>query len=87
VLWWSKLEMLVGLAGIGAAVVWTSQPDRPMPWASGVLIALGGYLALAGHRSHLYDSMTRQTAATCARSEQERRSSPAERSPGRSCEP
>ena len=51
-------------------------PPAPKPWAPAPastlrtevaaalgagLLALGGYLALAGHRSHLYDAMRRQT--------------------------
>ena len=58
---WAKVEILLGLAtaaaggrlliGEGLQVI-----------AGGGLIVLGGYLALAGHRSHMYLSQNRQTA-------------------------
>jgi hypothetical protein len=61
---WSKLEILLGLFAMRLAF--------SLPWqgvtalaVSAALFVLGGYLALAGHRSHLYDAMTR-TAATRA---------------------
>jgi hypothetical protein len=66
VLWWSKLEILLGLAAVGLGLVW-SDAAGPLAWSAPPLVTLGGYLALAGHRSHLYDAMTRQTAATWAR--------------------
>lgn len=59
---WAKVELFLGLsaAGIAIAMVPTS------PLLSAPLFACGTYLALAGHRSHLYDAMSRQTAATWA---------------------
>ncbi|HEU4533279.1 MAG TPA: hypothetical protein VFS00_04145 [Polyangiaceae bacterium] len=65
-LWWSKLEILFGLGSAGLGFVWAGAPDA-RAWLAPGLCSLGGYLALAGHRSHLYDAMVRQTAATFAR--------------------
>lgn len=64
-LWWSKLEIGLGLAAVGLGLFWGREPG--LAFVMPPLVALGGYLALAGHRSHLYDAMTRQTAATWAR--------------------
>jgi hypothetical protein len=64
-LWWSKLEIGLGLAAVGLGLLWGREPG--LAFVMPPLVALGGYLALAGHRSHLYDAMTRQTAATWAR--------------------
>jgi hypothetical protein len=69
--YWAKLEILLGLtaSGIGlltsnAAVV--GRPLVDIPWeqaAAGlVLFVLGTYLAMAGHRSHLYRSANDRTA-------------------------
>jgi hypothetical protein len=70
---WAKVEILVGLIGAtvglfggirlavqeigtGSEPVWTA-------WLSlGALVVLGTYLALAGHRSHLYQSNNQLTA-------------------------
>jgi hypothetical protein len=57
---WAKLELLLGLTAAGIGL--TLAPASPL--LAVPLFALGGYLALAGHRSHLYDAMSRQTAAT-----------------------
>ncbi len=65
-LWWSKLEILLGLAAVGIGLVWGDESGA-LAWFTPALVTLGGYLALAGHRSHMYDAMTRQTAATWAR--------------------
>jgi hypothetical protein len=61
---WAKIELLMGLAPAGVGLflgVWAvSRPtavEGPSFAAAGsALLALGGYLALAGHRSHLYQS-------------------------------
>lgn len=68
-LWWSKAEILLGLmaASIGLAVVVENQAYAEV--LRPALITLGGYLTLAGHRSHLYDAMTRQTAISWRRSD------------------
>src|SRR5436190_7352957 len=67
---WAKAEILLGLTAFGVGVLlgqWTlSRPTAEIVWefAAGalVLIVLGGYLALAGHRSHLYQSSNERTA-------------------------
>ncbi len=61
---WAKLEIFLGLtaAGIGLFLGnWLlTRPQLEIDWglvAAGLtLFVLGGYLALAGHRSHLYRS-------------------------------
>jgi hypothetical protein len=57
---WAKVELLLGLSAAGIAIA--IAPTSPLLCAP--LFAFGSYLALAGHRSHLYDAMSRQTAAT-----------------------
>ncbi len=59
---WAKAEILLGLAAAGGglllggwAVVQISI-DLVIAGAGLVLFVLGGYLALAGNRSHLYQS-------------------------------
>ena len=71
---WAKLEILIGLAAaaggllcgirgvldLGAAWAWALM-------AGGVALqTLGGYLALAGHRSHLYQSQNKLVAYLAA---------------------
>ena len=61
---WAKVEIVLGLlaAGIGIALIAsnTSRCESESPLVmTGVgilLFMLGGYLAMAGHRSHLYQS-------------------------------
>lgn len=53
---WAKVELFLGLSSAGIAVAMA--PTSPLLAAP--LFACGGYLALAGHRSHLYDAMSRQ---------------------------
>ncbi len=73
--WWAKLEILLGLTGVGVALVAAirlgHQPEREVPewaWLGPVLlVVLGGYLALAGHRSHLYQSSNRLAAYLAGR--------------------
>lgn len=57
---WAKVELFLGLSAAGIAIALA--PTSPLLAAP--LFASGAYLALAGHRSHLYDAMSRQTAAT-----------------------
>jgi hypothetical protein len=60
---WAKIEILFGLAAGGAGLLlgnWALVRAGDMEWgfiysALGLFV-LGGYLALAGHRSHLYQS-------------------------------
>jgi hypothetical protein len=65
---WAKLEILFGLAAAGAALFFGQwllahkEPDWVMLGAALVLFVLGGYLALAGSRSHLYQSSNEMTA-------------------------
>jgi hypothetical protein len=67
---WAKLEILLGLSAVGAGLFlgdWgLSRPQADMEWglsATGlILFVLGGYLAMAGHRSHLYQSGNERTA-------------------------
>ena len=57
---WAKSEILLGLAAGGIGVALLSQPlidDTLLRNTAGIgLFTLGGYLALAGSRSHLYQS-------------------------------
>jgi hypothetical protein len=72
---WAKLEILLGLAAVAAGLFsGMNLSHRPAgevpPWAwvgPVALFTLGGYLALAGHRSHLYQSSNRLTAYLAAR--------------------
>jgi hypothetical protein len=65
---WAKAEIFLGLLAIGCGVagaaLLASTPNLPLwTWFGPVLlITLGGYLALAGHRSHLYQSNNRLAA-------------------------
>jgi hypothetical protein len=67
---WAKLEILLGLFAVACGLVGgmklAAQPEAQVPdwaWLAPVLlITLGGYLALAGHRSHLYQSNNRLAA-------------------------
>lgn len=67
---WAKFEILFGLIAVGIGLVTALRLakllDAELPWWAWagpvLLIAMGGYLALAGHRSHLYQSNVRLTA-------------------------
>ena len=65
---WAKLEIVFGLAAAGGGLllgVWLIRhPDGgdPLFGAALALFVLGGYLAMAGHRSHLYQSNNRIAA-------------------------
>lgn len=67
---WAKLEIWLGLAAAGAGLflgIWTlSRTVGEIDWtfaiAGLVLLVLGSYLAMAGHRSHLYQSNNELTA-------------------------
>lgn len=71
---WAKAEIVLGLfavaCGLVAGMKLAVRPDAEVPlwaWLGPVLlITLGGYLALAGHRSHLYQSNNRLTAHLAA---------------------
>jgi len=53
---WAKLEILIGLAMVGGSL----RMPEAIPAVG--LFTLGGYLAMAGSRSHLYQSMNNLTA-------------------------
>jgi hypothetical protein len=65
---WARIEILFGLgsAGIGMFLgAWAvSQSGVHLGWvaAAWLLVVLGGYLALAGQRSYLYQSLNEQSA-------------------------
>lgn len=67
---WAKLEILFGLfaaaAGFVCGLRFAVLPEGQVPpwaWTGPVLLmTLGGYLALAGQRSHLYQSNNRLAA-------------------------
>jgi hypothetical protein len=66
---WAKLEILFGLSAAGGGLLlgdwallrWATE-DWILSVAKLALFVLGGYLTLAGHRSHLYQSRNEQTA-------------------------
>jgi hypothetical protein len=61
---WAKGEIFGGLLAVATGVLmmalWAARPPGDIPDALAVagvaLFVLGGYLAMAGHRSHLYQS-------------------------------
>jgi hypothetical protein len=66
---WAKIEILLGLFAVGGGLllgIWaiTKSLDSclELTLASLALFTLGGYLALAGNRSHLYQSNNRLAA-------------------------
>jgi hypothetical protein len=64
---WAKLEILFGLVAVSAGhlcgIYGIVHVAAPSLWylivASLLLQSLGGYLALAGHRSHVYQSQNK----------------------------
>ena len=71
---WAKLEIVLGLtaAGVGLflGTAFAAAPPGDIGlslWAAPLaLFVLGGYLAMAGHRSHLYQSNNRLVAYLAA---------------------
>jgi hypothetical protein len=67
---WAKAEILIGLFAVALGFVcglkFAVLPEGQVPlwaWLGPVLLlTLGGYLTLAGHRSHLYQSNNRLAA-------------------------
>jgi hypothetical protein len=67
---WAKVEIVLGLAVTGAGLVLaqrsTLRPVANVDWGLGAvglaLFVLGGYLTLAGQRSHLYRALHEQAA-------------------------
>jgi hypothetical protein len=65
---WAKLEIVFGLTAAGVGLLlgnWSAhaEPERLVLQlaAALALFVLGSYLTLAGHRSHLYQSLNEQT--------------------------
>jgi hypothetical protein len=58
---WAKAEILGGLSAAVAGLKVLTLPSLAA-WGGGALMVLGLYLALAGHRSHLYQALNHQTA-------------------------
>ena len=71
---WAKLEIVLGLAAAGVGLLlgmaFSAAPPGDIElsfWAAPLLLfVLGGYLAMAGHRSHLYQSNNRLVAYLAA---------------------
>ncbi len=67
---WAKIEIFLGLAaaGCGSSVaLWATRSLDAQPVSGGIALGLilqilGWYLALAGHRSHLYLSQNKLIA-------------------------
>jgi hypothetical protein len=67
---WAKIEIFLGLFAAGVSMISTAilsrQPEDAVPgfaWLGPLaLFVLGWYLALAGHRSHLYQSANKLAA-------------------------
>lgn len=67
---WAKVEIVLGLlaatSGLLIGVHAVARPAADIQWplaaASAALQTMGGYLALAGHRSHLYQSQNKLVA-------------------------
>lgn len=70
---WAKVEIFLGLVGVAVGLLGglrlavvearTGQEAFWTAWVGiGTLIVFGAYLALAGHRSHLYQSNNRLIA-------------------------
>lgn len=72
--WWAKAEIVIGLAA--AATAMFAPADMIDVWLVRVaLFTLGLYFAMAGHRSHLYQSTNRLAAYASARATTERKAS------------
>jgi len=72
--WWAKAEIVIGLGAAGVATF--APPEVVSAWMIRVaLFTLGLYFAMAGHRSHLYQSMNRLAAHASARAMTERKAS------------
>ena len=78
---WAKGEIVLGLlaAGIGLALIASNASRCEFEWPfvmTGVgilLFMLGGYLAMAGHRSHLYQSNNKLVSYLAILIEQQQR--------------
>jgi hypothetical protein len=65
---WAKAEIVLGLIAAGCGLLLefraaqSADLNLPLAAAGLALVVFGGYLTLAGHRSHLYQSHTRLAA-------------------------
>jgi hypothetical protein len=66
---WAKIEIFFGLVAAGGGLllgVWAVSRPMEIEWLFTLLglslFVLGGYLTLAGHRSHLYQSSNQLTS-------------------------
>jgi hypothetical protein len=65
---WAKAEIFLGLAAVGLGFYFlafaAAHPDiaQSFLWGGWLFFVFGGYLALAGHRSHIYQSNNLLTA-------------------------
>ncbi len=70
---WAKVEIAGGLVAVAVAIATIARTVAepladafPLIGAAVILFAMGGYLAMAGHRSHLYQSHDRTAAYLAA---------------------
>ncbi len=63
---WAKIEIFLGLAAAAAGVMVAMRTSVEIDWlriiVSMALMVFGAYLAMAGHRSHLYQSNNKLAA-------------------------
>lgn len=63
---WAKIEIFLGLAAAAAGLMVAMRTSVEIDWlriiVSMVLMVFGAYLAMAGHRSHLYQSNNKLAA-------------------------
>lgn len=60
---WAKLEICIGLLSVGLGIALLVAKAELWTVVSGLaLFVLGGYLAMAGNRSHLYQSNNKLAA-------------------------
>jgi hypothetical protein len=64
---WAKAEIVLGLLAVAVSLSWMVQEEiwqksGSLARMAVLLFVLGGYLTLAGHRSHLYQTINEHTA-------------------------
>ncbi len=63
---WAKIELFLGLTAAATGLLLALQASVEIDWAriilSMALMVFGAYLAMAGHRSHLYQSNNKLAA-------------------------
>ncbi len=63
---WAKIEIFLGLAATAAGLMVAMRASVEIDWVriivSMALMVFGAYLAMAGHRSHLYQSNNKLAA-------------------------